>query len=81
MPFSAILCLATYDWFCADGSQLLDYFTQLLPLNNKYSKIVKKNIIRLRKKGFPRICLQDDAYGILLPLIPHLLYFKTLCII
>ena len=22
MQFSAILCLATYDWFCADGSHL-----------------------------------------------------------
>ena len=23
MQFSAILCLATYDWFCADGSLLI----------------------------------------------------------
>ena len=23
MQFSAILCLATYDWFCADGSHIL----------------------------------------------------------
>ena len=22
MQFSAVLCLATYDWFCADGSHL-----------------------------------------------------------
>ena len=22
MQFSAILCLATYDWFCADGSHM-----------------------------------------------------------
>ena len=23
MQFSAILCLVTYDWFCADGSHLI----------------------------------------------------------
>ena len=23
MQFSEILCLATYDWFCADGSQIM----------------------------------------------------------
>ena len=26
MQFSEILCLATYDWFCADGSHLLQNF-------------------------------------------------------
>ena len=25
MQFSEILCLATYDWFCADGSHLLNH--------------------------------------------------------
>ena len=23
MQFSAILCLATYEWFCADGSHII----------------------------------------------------------
>ena len=32
MQFSAILCLATYDWFCADGSQMDTYFEGLLCL-------------------------------------------------
>ena len=26
MQFSAIICLATYDWFCADGSHMLLVF-------------------------------------------------------
>ena len=25
MQFSAILCLATYDWFCADGSHMCQH--------------------------------------------------------
>ena len=29
MQFSEILCLATYDWFCADGSQIQSYLTKL----------------------------------------------------
>ena len=26
MQFSAILCLATYDWFCADGSHIVCFY-------------------------------------------------------
>ena len=48
MQFSAILCLATYDWFCADGSHIkvdmlmVDTSWANLILNYNLTNIVMK---------------------------------------
>ena len=63
---------------------ILDYFTQLLPLYNKFSKLVKKKTLlewvrfaadMVKKASREFVCRMMHME--LLTLVPHLLYLKN----
>ena len=48
MQFSAILCLGTCDWFCADGSQIINL---CVPNNNLLHVIPIPSFFQAQQKG------------------------------